>query len=70
MHFVVTTYIAVLVAGDVDYVLLVQAVQAEGRGVHLWFIQDGLSPKLLHAVDHFSDIGSTPVHNLTRRAAV
>jgi hypothetical protein len=48
--------IAVLVAGDEDYVPLVQAVQAEGRGVHLWSIPDGLSPALVHAVDEQLDI--------------
>ena len=35
--------IAVLVAGDEDYVPLVEAVKAEGRRVALWFVPDGLS---------------------------
>ena len=36
--------IAVLVAGDEDYVPLVEAVKNEGRRVVLWFVSDGLSP--------------------------
>jgi uncharacterized LabA/DUF88 family protein len=49
--------IAVLVAGDEDYVPLVQAVQAEGRRVALWFVSDGLSGALRNAADHFWNIG-------------
>jgi uncharacterized LabA/DUF88 family protein len=49
--------IAVLVAGDEDYVPLVEAVKAEGRRVALWFVQDGLSVALRAAADHFWDIG-------------
>jgi uncharacterized LabA/DUF88 family protein len=51
-------YDAVLVAGDEDYVPLVEAVQAEGRRVHLWFFENGLSPVLKRAVDHFVNIQS------------
>ena len=48
--------IAVLVAGDEDYVPLVQAVQSEGCGVHVWSLPDGLSPALVQASDHHVDI--------------
>lgn len=48
--------IAVLVGGDGDFVPLVQAVQAEGRGVHLWYIPDGVSEALVQAVDQATDI--------------
>jgi uncharacterized LabA/DUF88 family protein len=49
--------IAVLVAGDEDYVPLVDAVGAAGRRVFLWFIEDGLSPSLRRKVDYYFDIG-------------
>jgi uncharacterized LabA/DUF88 family protein len=49
--------IAILVAGDEDYVPLVEAVKAEGRRVALWFVPDGLSPALKAASDHYWDIG-------------
>lgn len=45
--------VAVLVAGDEDYVPLVDAVMAEGRRVCLWFLEKGLSPLLKNRVDHF-----------------
>jgi uncharacterized LabA/DUF88 family protein len=48
--------IAVLVAGDEDYVPLVEAVQAEGRGVHVWALPDGLSPRLVNAADEYFDL--------------
>ena len=48
--------IAVLVAGDEDYVPLVKAVMSEGRRVVIWFLSDGLSPKLVDAADHFFDL--------------
>ena len=48
--------IAVLVAGDEDYVPLVEAVQGEGRGVHVWAVPDGLSPRLKHAADEYYDL--------------
>ena len=48
--------IAVLVAGDADYIPLVRAVQAEGRGVHLWSVSSGLAPALVRAVDHHTSI--------------
>jgi len=48
--------IAVLVAGDEDYVPLIQAVQSEGRGVHLWALPDGLSPALVQAADEYRDL--------------
>lgn len=48
--------IAVLVAGDQDYVPLVEAVKAEGCQVALWFLRDGLNPALEAAADHFYDL--------------
>ena len=50
--------IAILVAGDEDYVPLVKAVQDEGRRVVLWFFEGdpGLSKKLEMAADYFFDI--------------
>lgn len=49
--------LAVLVAGDEDYVPLVEAVAAEGRRVALWFFNAGLSPALERLADHVYDIG-------------
>lgn len=49
--------IAILVAGDEDYVPLVEAVISEGRRVYLWFIENGLSPLLKRKADHYCDIG-------------
>jgi uncharacterized LabA/DUF88 family protein len=48
--------IAVLVAGDEDYVPLVEAVMAEGRRVVVWFIKSGLSPKLKRKADFYYDM--------------
>ena len=48
--------IAVLVAGDEDYVPLVRAVQGEGALVHIWFVRDGLSPALEQNADLFVDL--------------
>jgi uncharacterized LabA/DUF88 family protein len=50
--------IAVLVAGDEDYVPLVEAVKNEGCQVAVWALASGLSPALRHASDHFWDIGT------------
>ena len=47
--------VAVLVAGDEDYVPLVDAVKLEGCRVVLWFLEDGLSPKLKLSADHYFD---------------
>lgn len=49
--------VAVLVAGDEDYVPLVEAVKHEGQQLVLWFVEDGLSPSLRAAADHFWDVG-------------
>ncbi|MDQ8023425.1 MAG: NYN domain-containing protein [Moraxellaceae bacterium] len=49
--------IAVLVAGDEDYVPLIEAVKAEGRRVAVWFLGNGLSPALRNAADFYWDIG-------------
>jgi uncharacterized LabA/DUF88 family protein len=48
--------VAVLVAGDEDYIPLVRAVQFEGARVHIWFVSNGLSPRLRRVADHFVDL--------------
>jgi len=48
--------VGVLVAGDEDYVPLVEAVKSEGRRVYVWFVSDGLSAELRRAADHFGDL--------------
>jgi uncharacterized LabA/DUF88 family protein len=45
--------LAVLVAGDEDYV---PAATAEGARVVLWFLRSGLSRKLERAADHYFDL--------------
>ncbi len=50
--------LGILVTGDEDYVPLVRAVQAEGRGVHVWSVPSGVSRKLVDAADSFSDISA------------
>jgi uncharacterized LabA/DUF88 family protein len=47
---------AVLIAGDEDYVPLVEAVKSEGRRVLVWFISNGISPALRRAADYFRDL--------------
>jgi len=49
--------VAILVAGDGDFVPLVNAVKATGRRVVLWALQSGLNRTLEHAVDYAFDIG-------------
>jgi uncharacterized LabA/DUF88 family protein len=44
---------AVLVAGDADYIPLVNAVKSQGKRVYLWFIENGLSEELRNECDHF-----------------
>lgn len=48
---------AVLVAGDEDYVPLVDAIKGAGRRVFLWFFEDGLSYTLRRSSDYYFDIG-------------
>ncbi len=48
--------IGILVTGDEDYVPLIEAVKAEGVGVHVWSLPDGLSPHLVHAADMHVDL--------------
>lgn len=48
--------VAVLVAGDEDYVPLVRAVQGEGARVYVWFPSDGLSPALYQASDYYVNL--------------
>ena len=48
--------VAVLVAGDEDYVPLVRAVQGEGARVYVWFFSNGLSPALRMAADRYVNL--------------
>jgi uncharacterized LabA/DUF88 family protein len=48
--------IAVLVAGDEDYVPLVQEIKRKGKQVALWFFESGLSRHLKNECDLFFDI--------------
>jgi uncharacterized LabA/DUF88 family protein len=48
--------VAVLVAGDEDYVPLVKAVQGEGARVYVWFVSDGLSHALYMAADYYVNL--------------
>jgi|SRR5205807_5959679 len=48
--------IAVLVAGDEDYIPLVRAVKGEGARVHVWFLSNGLNPQLRDESDYFVDL--------------
>ena len=47
---------AVLVAGDEDYVPLVDAVANLGKNVFLWFVDNGLSQELRRRAHHYFDI--------------
>jgi hypothetical protein len=46
--------VAILIAGDEDYVPLVEAVKSEGRRVYVWAVSSGLSQALRRAADHFN----------------
>jgi len=48
--------LAVLVAGDEDYVPLLQEVKRTGKQVVVWFFEDGLSHHLKRESDHFMDL--------------
>lgn len=48
--------VAVLVAGDEDYVPLVQEIKRSGKQVALWFFEDGLSKHLKRECDIFLNI--------------
>ena len=48
---------AVLVAGDEDYIPLVEDVKAQGKQVFIWFVKDGLSPALRRSADYYFDLG-------------
>jgi uncharacterized LabA/DUF88 family protein len=48
--------LAVLIAGDEDYIPLVEAVQREGARVMVCFVSSGLSPALRQAADDFFDL--------------
>lgn len=54
--------IAILVAGDGDYVPLVQEVKRLGKRVHLAFLNNGLNPDLKLACDRFIDLTTTFHH--------
>ena len=47
---------AVLIAGDEDYVPLVDAVSNLGKNVFLWFIDNGLSQELRRRAHHYFDM--------------
>jgi uncharacterized LabA/DUF88 family protein len=49
--------VAILVAGDQDYIPLVDAVMAEGARVVLWFLEKGLHPALKRKADYYFDLG-------------
>ena len=63
--------IAILVAGDDDYVPVVNAVKSEGRRVVLWFFEEskGLSNHLKMKADYFFDISwfLTKLHDYIKR---
>lgn len=48
--------IAVLIAGDEDYVPLVEAIKSEGQRVFVWFVSNGLSPSLKRSADFFQSL--------------
>ena len=48
--------IAVLIAGDEDYVPLVEAVQREGPQVSVWFFEESVNPTLRRCADSFHDL--------------
>lgn len=48
--------IAILVAGDADYVPLVRAVKNEGARVHVWFLSSGMSPELRREADYYINL--------------
>ena len=50
--------LAILIAGDADYVPLVKAVKAEGSRVFVWFFDEryGLSRDLRMSADHYAEI--------------
>lgn len=48
--------VAVLVAGDEDYVPLVQEIKRSGKQISLWFFEDGLSKHLKRECDIFLNI--------------
>ncbi len=48
--------VAVLVAGDKDYVPLVKELKRNGKNISLWFIDNGLNPELKREADTFFDM--------------
>lgn len=58
--------VAVLVAGDEDYIPLVEAVIAEGCRVVLWFLKSGLSPALQRKADYFFDMEEVLLNDNTQ----
>ena len=49
---------AIIVAGDENYIPLVRAVKAEGHHVILWFFKDRVSKRLEYECDHAFDIST------------
>lgn len=60
--------VGLLVAGDEDYVGLVNEAKKYGPVVSGTFFDHGLSPKLKVACDEFIDIGTSGLFNRTRHA--
>ena len=48
--------VALLIAGDEDYIPLIEAVQLEGCRVYVWFFSNGLSRSIRVKCDKFVDI--------------
>ena len=48
--------VALLIAGDEDYVPLIEAVQLEGCRVYVWFFSNGLARSIRVKCDKFVDI--------------
>ena len=61
--------IAVLVAGDGDYLPVVEEVKRLGKLVYVWFFaQEGLHPDLRLAADYFKDISEDLVGSWIRHS--
>lgn len=62
--------VAVLVAGDEDYVPLIQEIKRTGKQVAVWFFEDGLSHHLRRESDIFVDLSwyfFNSAENVSRR---
>ena len=62
---------AVLIAGDGDYVPLIEEVQRLGRRVIVWFFREnGLSPELLRVADDFYDLTGSFLNTWRNRPVI